>query len=163
MESISVGLNSTQITSDVRKHLSIIGKRQTDRQGNLLFTGVTLSSKEQDVIDMYIKAAAQIFSSELAPLVQYYGTSEGDYLGLTIESTRWSDASQKAFSDNFNGFITSYIVNAVLAADYPELAKKYESDMQNHIVAASKLVYVKTSPSLSEYTLPDMQGEIGDE
>lgn len=163
MESISVGLNSTQIISDVRKHLSIIGKRQTDKQGNLLFTGVTLSSKEQDVIDMYIKAAAQIFSSELAPLVQYYGTSEGDYLGLTIESTRWSDANQKAFSDNFNGFITSYIVNAVLAADYPELAKKYESDMQNHIVAASKLVYAKTPPSLSEYTLPDMQGEIGDE
>ena len=44
--------------------------------------------------------------------------------------------------------------------NYPDLAKKYEADMTNHLNAAIKLVYIKKEPSVSKNTLADMTGEI---
>ena len=54
----------------------------------------------------------------------------------------------------------AYVANAVLGMNYPELAKKYESDMTKHLNAAIKLVYHKTPPTSSDTSLTDMTGEI---
>ena len=45
-QTITIGY--ADIKSKVKKHFSIIGKRLSDKQGNILFTGVTLSSTEED-------------------------------------------------------------------------------------------------------------------
>ena len=52
-QTITIGY--ADIKSKVKKHFSIIGKRLSDKQGNILFTGVTLSSTEEDILKQYVK------------------------------------------------------------------------------------------------------------
>lgn len=155
---ITVIINEDEITKAARRHLALMGKRQTDKHGSLLFAGVTLSENEKVVLDHYIMAAAQVFAGELAPLVTAYDAADNP--NMTIENTRWGEGQCAAFSANFNGYAVSYILNAVLGMDYPDLAKKYEQDMANHLNAARNLVFVKQPPSGAEKRYKDMSGEV---
>ena len=65
----SVTVEYSDIKSKVRKRLSIIGKRLSDKQGNNLFAGVTLSSAEEDIMKQYLKEATEIFVGNLASAV----------------------------------------------------------------------------------------------
>lgn len=153
-----ITIDWSNVKDAVRKHFSIIGKRLKDKEGNLLFSGVTLSSVEEDILKQYVNAAAEIFVSEMPNTLTYYDS--GDFLIFVVKNTRWTDALSVVFEGNFMGYAVSYVADAVLGMNYPDLAKKYALDMQNHINAAIKCVYNKEQPSDSGKTYQDMKGEI---
>ena len=109
----------------------------------------------------YINAAVETFVGEMAQLVTYYDS--GDFLIFKINNSRWEGTETSVtvpFEGNLIGYVVAYVANAVLGMNYPELAKKYESDMTNHLNAAIKLVFHKTPPASSNISLTDMTGEI---
>ena len=86
----------------------------------------------------------------MAQLVTYYDS--GDFLTFKINNSRWAGTETSVtvpFEGNLIGYVVAYVANAVLGMNYPDLAKKYESDMTNHLNAAIKLVFVKTEPANS--------------
>ena len=98
----------------------------------------------------YINAAVETFAGEMAQLVTYYDS--GDFLTFNINNSRWAGTETSVtvpFEGNLIGYVVAYVSNAVLGMNYPDLAKKYEGDMTNHLNAAIKLVFVKTEPSNS--------------
>lgn len=156
---LTVTLDWCRIRDEVSKHLAIIGKRLTDKDGTTLFAKTTLSSEEESIIQHYVNAAAETFTGELAPLVTYYNS--GDFLTFKVKNTRWADDDTGItvpFEGNFIGYCIAYTANAVLGMTYPELSKKYGDDMTNHINAAIKLVYIKNEPSFDSRSLSDVNG-----
>lgn len=143
----------------VKKHLSIIGKRQKNQDGSTAFAGVTLSSAEEELIRQYVSAAVETFVGEMAQLVTYY--DNGDFLTFMIENTRWAGGENGItvpFEGNLMGYVIAYVAYNVMGMNYPDLAKKYGNDMTNHLNAAIKLVFAKTKPTSSEKRLSEMVG-----
>ena len=147
---LQITIDWSHVKNAVKKHLSIMGKRQKNPEGNTAFAGITLSSAEEDVMKQYINAAVETFVGEMAQLVTYYDS--GDFLTFKISNSRWAGTETSVtvpFEGNLIGYVVAYVANAVLGMNYPDLAKKYESDMTNHLNAAIKLVFVKTEPANS--------------
>lgn len=156
---LQITIDWSHVKDAVKKHLSIIGKRQKNQEGTA-FSGITLSSVEEDIMNQYINAAAETFVGELAPLITFYNS--GDFLVFKVKNTRWADNTDSVtvpFEGNFMGYVVAYVANAVLGMNYPELAKKYAEDMQNHLKAAVNLVYVKQPPKVSTAKYEDVNGE----
>ena len=147
---LQITIDWSHVKNAVKKHLSIMGKRQKNPEGNTAFAGITLSSAEEDVMKQYINAAVETFVGEMAQLVTYYDS--GDFLTFKIKNSRWAGTETSVtvpFEGNMIGYVVAYVSNAVLGMNYPDLSKKYESDMINHLNAAIKLVFVKTEPANS--------------
>lgn len=155
----SVTVEYSDIKSKVRKRLSIIGKRLSDKQGNNLFAGVTLSSAEEDIMKQYLKEATEIFVGNLAPLVSNY-VDDTDNVQFVFNKTRISTAKADAFSSNFKSYVVASVAYDVLTTTSPEMARKYADDMTNHMNAAIKLVFDKMPPEHSQKTLKDMTGSV---
>lgn len=158
----SVTVEYSDIKGKVRKRLSIIGKRLSDKQGNILFAGVTLSSAEEDIMKQYMKEATEIFVGNLAPLVNNY-VDDTDDVQFIFNKTRVDTAKADAFCRNFKSYVVASVAYDVLSTTSPEMARKYADDMTDHMNAAIKLVFDKMPPSHSPKTLNDMTGSIEDE
>ena len=147
---LQITIDWSHVKNAVKKHLSIMGKRQKNQEGNTAFAGITLSSAEEYVMKQYINAAVETFAGEMAQLVTYYDS--GDFLTFKINNLRWAGTETSVtipFEGNMIGYVVAYVANAVLGMNYPDLSKKYESDMTNHLNAAIKLVFIKTEPANS--------------
>ena len=145
-----IKVSCSTVEDAVKKHLSIMGKRLKDKDETLMYSKITLSDNEADIMHQYINAAAEVFVSEMTELVTYYGSE--DFLVFKITNSRWgaSDGVCIPFEGNFMGYTVAYVANAILGMNYPELAKKYAVDMTNHLAAAIKLVYTKQPPATGE-------------
>ena len=147
---LQITIDWSHVKNAVKKHLSIMGKRQNNPEGNTAFAGITLSSAEEYVMKQYINAAVETFVGEMAQLVTYYDS--GDFMTFKINNSRWEGTETSVtvpFEGNLLVYVVAYVANAVLGMNYPDLANKYKSDMTYHLNAAIKLVFVKTEPANS--------------
>lgn len=149
----------SDIKTKVKRHFAIIGKRLEDKQGNLLFAGATLSSAEEQILKDYLNEATQVFVGNFAPITANYNEGDSE-VQFDFTRNRVDASKANAFAGNFESFVVDYIANAVLAMNYPDQAKKYEADMQNHLQAATRLIYSKNAPEASHYTMGDMTGKV---
>ena len=156
-QTITIGY--ADIKSKVKKHFSIIGKRLSDKQGNILFTGVTLSSTEEDILKQYVKDAAETFVSSFSPLIAGY-TDNTDDVTFTYQRNRVSDGKASAFCSLFKSYVVDYVAYSVLSMTYADSARKYADDMTNHVVSALKLIFQKDAPTSGSKTMEDMTGEV---
>lgn len=156
-QTITIGY--ADIKSKVKKHFSIIGKRLSDKQGNILFTGVTLSSTEEDILKQYVKDAAETFVGNFSPLIAGY-TDNTDDVTFTYQQNRVSDGKANAFCSLFKSYVVDYVAYSVLSMTYADSARKYADDMTNHVVSALKLIFQKDAPASVSGNLTDMTGEV---
>ena len=156
-QTITIGY--ADIKSKVKKHFSIIGKRLSDKQGNILFTGVTLSSTEEDILKQYVKDAAETFVSSFSPLIAGY-TDNTDDVVFTYQRNRVSESKANAFCSLFKSYVVDYVAYSVLSMTYADSARKYADDMTNHVVSALKLIFQKDAPTSGSKTMEDMTGEV---
>lgn len=156
-QTITIGY--ADIKSKVKKHFSIIGKRLSDKQGNILFTGVTLSSTEEDILKQYVKDAAETFVSSFSPLIAGY-TDNTDDVTFTYQRNRVSEGKANAFCSLFKSYVVDYVAYSVLSMTYADSARKYADDMMNHVVSALKLIFQKDAPTSGSKTMEDMTGEV---
>ena len=156
-QTITIGY--ADIKSKVKKHFSIIGKRLSDKQGNILFTGVTLSSTEEDILKQYVKDAAETFVSSFSPLIAGY-TDNTDDVTFTYQRNRVSEGKASAFCSLFKSYVVDYVAYSVLSMTYADSARKYADDMTNHVFSALKLIFQKDAPTSGSKTMEDMTGEV---
>lgn len=156
-QTITIGY--ADIKSKVKKHFSIIGKRLSDKQGNILFTGVTLSSTEEDILKQYVKDASETFVSSFSPLIAGY-TDNTDDVVFTYQRNRVNDGKANAFCSLFKSYVVDYVAYSVLSMTYADSARKYADDMTNHVVSALKLIFQKDAPTSGSKTMEDMTGEV---
>lgn len=156
-QTITIGY--ADIKSKVKKHFSIIGKRLSDKQGNILFTGVTLSSTEEDILKQYVKDAAETFVSSFSPLIAGY-TDNTDDVVFTYQRNRVSESKANAFCSLFKSYVVDYVAYSVLSMTYTDSARKYADDMTNHVNSALKLIFQKDAPASVSGNLTDMTGEV---
>lgn len=156
-QTITIGY--ADIKSKVKKHFSIIGKRLSDKQGNILFTGVTLSSTEEDILKQYVKNAAETFVSSFSPLIDSY-TDNTDDVVFTYQRNRVSEGKANAFSSLFKSYVVDYVAYSVLSMTYADSARKYADDMTSHVNSALKLIFQKDAPTSGSKTMEDMTGEV---
>ena len=156
-QTITIGY--ADIKSKVKKHFSIIGKRLSDKQGNILFTGVTLSSTEEDILKQYVKDAAETFVSSFSPLIAGY-TDNTDDVTFTYQRNRVSEGKANAFCSLFKSYVVDYVAYSVLSMTYADSARKYAYDMSNHVNSALKLIFQKDAPASVSGNLTDMTGEV---
>ena len=156
-QTITIGY--ADIKSKVKKHFSIIGKRLSDKQGNILFTGVTLSSTEEDILKQYVKDAAETFVSSFSPLIAGY-TDNTDDVVFTYQRNRVSESKANAFCSLFKSYVVDYVAYSVLSMIYADSARKYADDMMNHVNSALKLIFQKDAPTSGSKTMEDMTGEV---
>ncbi len=156
-QTITIGY--ADIKSKVKKHFSIIGKRLSDKQGNILFTGVTLSSTEEDILKQYVKDAAETFVGNFAPLIAGY-TDNTDDVAFTYQRNRVSESKANAFCSLFKSYVVDYVAYSVLSMTYADSARKYADDMTNHVSSALKLIFQKDAPTSGSKTMEDMTGEV---
>lgn len=156
-QTITIGY--ADIKSKVKKHFSIIGKRLSDKQGNILFTGVTLSSTEEDILKQYVKDAAETFVSSFSPLIAGY-TDNTDDVTFTYQRNRVSECKANAFCSLFKSYVVDYVAYSVLSMTYADSARKYADDMTNHVNSALKLIFQKDAPTSGSKTMEDMTGEV---
>lgn len=156
-QTITIGYDD--IKSKVKKHFSIIGKRLSDKQGNILFTGVTLSSTEEDILKQYVKNAAETFVSSFSPLIDSY-TDNTDDVVFTYQRNRVSEGKANAFCSLFKSYVVDYVAYSVLSMTYADSARKYADDMTNHVISALKLIFQKNAPTSGSKTMEDMTGEV---
>ena len=156
-QTITIGY--ADIKSKVKKHFSIIGKRLSDKQGNILFTGVTLSSTEEDILKQYVKDASETFVGNFSPLIAGY-TDNTDAGVFTYQRNRVSEGKANAFCSLFKSYVVDYVAYSVLSMTYADSARKYADDMTNHVVSALKLIFQKDAPTSDSKTMEDMTGEV---
>lgn len=160
MSSSQKEFSYSDIKTKVKRRLAIIGKRLQDKQGNILFAGTTLSANEEAILKEYIDESVQVFFGNFVDNINFYNIKDDCFL-VIFSGDRVSETPQlEEFASNFMSYIVAYVANAVLAMNYPDQAKKYEVDMQNHLQAATKLIYTKNAPTPSEKKIGDMTGEV---
>ena len=101
MTDTSTTINISSIKDDVKKTLSLVGKRSVDRQSNTLFASVTLSSAEEGLIDSFLNEGIHIFFGEVAPVV--FGSEDGEIITLAINASRVNETKLSLFQSNAEG------------------------------------------------------------
>lgn len=153
---ITISMDS--IESDVMKQVSVIAKRQKDKNGDSLFGSTTLSAVEKTVIRQYIESAIRSFAGELAPVVRTYIDSSLS-ASVTFNVTRLNEGHKNAFESCFMGYVRAYTTYMVLTLSSTEQAKVYSDEANALMKSAIKLVFDKEAPSVSSAkTLKDMTG-----
>jgi hypothetical protein len=158
-ETRQITVKYDDIKKRVKTQMSIIGKRLTDTQGHILYTGVTLSSAEESVLKQYTKDAVYVFSGQLSPQVDAVTDTEIN-VAFLIKDTRINDFKAQLFEDNFRSYVAAYVAYDILTINRLDIAKKYAEDMANHVNAALQLLCTADAPEASGKTLSDMKGEV---
>lgn len=141
-------ISLTGISGDIKRHLSIIGKRLYDKEGKNLFSNITVSTAEQPstgvgIFDQYIAAAAQNIAGALAQFVTSYSDTS-----ITVEGTRWNAQLTASVQNAAKSYAILFTVGEYLAMTHPELAEKYYRDAQGMMNTIITTTYHKNPPTI---------------
>lgn len=145
----------TGIDSDIKRHLSIIGKRLYDKEGKNLFSNITVSSNEDTIFTQYISAAAQNIAAALAHFV-----TSASNTSITVTGSRWNTNLTTALQEAGKSYAVLFTVGEYLAMSHPELADKYYRDAQTMLNTLVSIAYNKVAPTSSSSTYADVTGQI---
>ena len=141
-------ISLTGISGDIKRHLSIVGKRLYDKEGKNLFSNITVSTAEQPsngggIFDQYIAAAAQNIAGALAQFVTSYSDTS-----ITVEGTRWNAQLTASVQNAAKSYAILFAVGEYLAMTHPELAEKYYRDAQGMMNTIITTTYHKNPPTI---------------
>lgn len=156
MSSLTIQIAPNTIKTQVKKHLSIIGRRVKDNTGKSLYSSIQLTANEDNIVENYMDGAIDFIVGQLADVVTIT-LINGSY-SVTFSNSRWTGGVNKAdftpsFNDAFTRFVVAYTVSQVLSMYAPEYAKKYDADVTNCLVSLKQLVFTKQPPG-NTYTAP---------
>ena len=132
------------VSAEIKKHLSIIGKRLYDKDGKNLFSNITVSSAEDGIFTHYISAAAQNIAGAIAQFVTSYSDTS-----ITVNDARWDSHVATALSKAAQSYALLFSVGEYLAMTHPELAEKYYRDAQGMMNTIIATAYHKDPPSVT--------------
>ena len=145
MSNMEITLNFNTLASDVKRSLSIIGKRSIDENGNVIFKDITLSSLEEPLLEDYFQQAIIDLTTESDTFIT---ASTDDTLTLTFP-TNHNEALNSAITKICNAYCVSYALYSWFSIVAPRLQEKYMGDCKRQMSALIRLINVKKPPTAS--------------
>lgn len=147
------------LKGDIQRHLSTIGKRQYTKDGQNIFSGITLSSEERTLLDQYIRGAVQTVEGLLRPLVTSFTTTDSSITMTLVNSRGLSDFDTRC-GEFVTSFIIAYTLNEFLGMNYPDLAKKYDDESKGQMEALMLYAFYKEPPTAPAYSYSNVSGTV---
>ena len=153
-------LTFSTLKSDIQRHLSVIGKRQYNKDGQNMFANITVSSEERPIFDHYIMGAAETVEGMLRPLVTAFSVSSGTSITLTLTNSRGAANFDDRCKEFVTSFIIAYTLNEYLGMNYPDLAKKYQDEATNYMQSLMLYAFEKEAPTASSSSYANVTGTV---
>ena len=140
---MTITLTYTSLYDIVERSLSIIGKRSTDDKGNLIFTDITLGSRETELINDFFRQAVIDLSAETAALI-----TAGTETSITLTMPNNHNSALETFiQKSCEAYCVSYALHSWFTITAPRIADKYLEDCKRQLAAVIRLVYDKEAPT----------------
>lgn len=147
---MEITLDFTTLAGEVKRSLSIIGKRSIDEQGNLMFKDITLGSLEEPLLNDYFQQAVIDLTTETDTFIK---ASTDTTLTLTFPSNH-NDALNPAIAKVCKAYCVSYALYSWFSIVAPRLVEKYMGDCKRQGGALIRLIHNKKQPTVNEATSP---------
>lgn len=136
------------LKAEVKKHLSVIGKRTYTKDGQNMFSNITVSTAEDPIIDNYLSIASQAVYALIHPFVKTWsiGTNELTHeleLSVELENTRNDADFQAKAKDYIESFMVLSATGDYLAMTHPDIAQKYKADTTGAMQSLLMYVFYK--------------------
>jgi len=150
---VLIGFTISSLYPDIKRHLSVIGKRTANKNGENVFSQITISSAEEPIFLQYIQQASQNVVAAINQFVSNY-VDNGSFISFKVTNTRWNDPTTPNFVEAFRPalkkYLVMYTVAEYLSMNFPELAKKYFDAVLQAMQAIIQLVFFKAPPPSQE-------------
>lgn len=147
---MTVTLNYSDLAGIVDRQLSIVGKRSTDDQGNLLFKDITLGSREKELIDDFIRQAVIDLSAETAAFI-----TEGSDTGFTLTFPTNHNVKLDTFiQQSCKTYCVSFVLWSWFTITAPRIADRYQDDCKRQLSAVIRLIHDKKAPEAAAGVSP---------
>ena len=155
-------LTVPDLISDIKRHLSIIGKRLYTKEGKNLFADITLSSAEDtDILTQYITSSAQNVEAVCRQLITAFTftpassttnngvtTTTPATISITFQNTRGSADFDSRMQAHVKSYIVLNTVGEYLSMVHPELSDKYYRDARTSMDAIITMAFQKNPPTI---------------
>ncbi len=148
------------IITNIKRHLSVIGKRLYSKDGKNLFSDITLSSAEDtNILTQYISASAQDIEAALKQFItaSSYNASS---ISITISNTRGDSDFETRTQSLSESYITLNAIGEYLSMIHPDLAEKYHADAGQRMDALVMYVFYKKPATAPSYSYNDITGSM---
>lgn len=152
-------LTISTLIAAIKRHLAIIGKRLYTKDGKNMFSDITLSSAEIELLNGYVNTSAQDIEAALKPLITS-SAYNGSAVVITIQNTRGDTDFETRTQALAESYITLNSVGEYLSMVHPDLAQKYHADARQRMEALMLYVFYKNPPDTPDYSYADNTGTI---
>lgn len=137
-----VTLDFATLAKTVQRSLSIIGKRSTDENGNLLFKDITLGSLEEPILLDYFRDAL----IQLKTATNHFSSSTTDTTITLSFPSNHPTGNDTTIRDAFAAYCVAYALYSWFTVVAPRLVTKYQEDANRHMAAVIALAFSKQPP-----------------
>lgn len=147
---MEITLSYNTLYQQVERSLSIIGKRSRDDNGSLLFTDITLGSREKEIINDYFRQAIIDLSVELSAFIVGENDANGT-MTISLElPTNHNEHLETFIQKTCEAYCVSYALQSWFTVTAPRLAEKSAADCVRMTGAIIRLVNNKQAPDVSD-------------
>lgn len=147
---MDITLNYTELMNVVERSLSIIGKRSVDENGNALFSTITLSSREKEILRDFLRSSFVSLATALRQFVSFEGVTDAGYqIRVTLYDS--NPALEKTTIQAIKDHVVDYTLYSWFTVTSPTIAQKYLADANAQLNFLDAQVFHRQRPD----TLPN--------
>ena len=176
MSTITINVQIATLTTKIKQHLAVVGKRAKDPEGRLAYSDLTTSTAEDERVWVdFILGGAETVVAALRPLSGSYQYNSADNeLTFKVMSERWLQSGDnihdltEALHDAIERYLWHFAASQYVMVITPPMKDRYGHEIQNPHVKISEaellkimeLAYLKrpATPSNKEYE--NVTGEV---
>lgn len=136
----------SEIFDSVQSHVAMIGKRINDAESMPAFSNLVLSTREREVIAMYVAEAVRSVNAICPERVLTYKDKE-DSLSVYIVNGRDSEPKDNVLVSAVKAYVRNFCAAQYLSMAFPEQAKKYITETDTSGADLRNLIFHKEAPS----------------
>lgn len=137
-------LNNDTLYEKMSRSLSIIGKRSIDDNGKLLFTDITLGTREKEIANDFFRQAVIDLTTELSVFITT-ATSQSVTFSLNLPDNH-NSALEAFLQDACESYCVSYALYSWFIITAPRISNKYAEDCKRAVASVIRLAYDKKAP-----------------
>lgn len=157
MTNISISYSS--LMDDAKRHLSVLGKRIYSNGGVNMFSDITVSTAEDQILRLYMSTAADNVRSALSPILSPSADTSTNFI-FTVSNDRAPQDYQGRLTTMISSYMVLFTVGEYLAMAHPDIAAKYTTDHTGAMRSLVFYAYQKVSPQPSEKSYSDVTGTV---
>lgn len=158
-KNMEITFDFNTLLEEVKRSLSVIGKRTVDDNGNKLFSDITVSSNEESIISDYFRQAVIDLAAELAAHITTPAKAEGTTIAIGLPSNH-DTAIEPFIRDACKAYCVSYALYSWFTVTAPRISEKYNADCSRQVNSVIRLVNQKSEPDAPVSSYADISGTV---